>query len=98
MKERTTWQHRLITKNKLSASYFHLHSYCLCSLFLRDMKNRLLRGKKQENWHTVVDKASVKIYGSRLVEENKLKQKLGHKQADSILTLLKLANEKHITL
>ncbi|MCY9072798.1 hypothetical protein MOE65_20650, partial [Bacillus inaquosorum] len=33
-----------------------------------------------------------------LVEENKLKQKLGHKQADSILTLLKLSSEKHIAL
>ncbi|MGQ5113677.1 hypothetical protein ACSOV8_19305 [Bacillus halotolerans] len=58
----------------------------------------LVEGKKQENWHTVVDKASVDIYGSRLVEESKLKQKLGHKQADSVLTLLKLASEKHIAL
>ncbi|ADM37290.1 hypothetical protein MOD48_11985 [Bacillus spizizenii] len=58
----------------------------------------LVEGKNQENWHAVVDKASVEIYGSRLVEENKLKQKLGLKQADSIMTLLKLANEKHIAL
>ncbi|NTU28045.1 hypothetical protein HPX95_18060 [Bacillus tequilensis] len=58
----------------------------------------LVEGKNQENWHTVVDKASVKIYGSRFVEENKLKQQLGYKQADSILTLLKLSSEKHIAL
>ncbi|AUZ26005.1 hypothetical protein [Bacillus cabrialesii] len=58
----------------------------------------LVEGKHQENWHTVVDKASVEIYGSRLVEEKQLKQKLGHKQADSILTLMKLANEKHVAL
>ncbi|MFT4401359.1 hypothetical protein ACMX2I_15255 [Bacillus sp. SW14] len=58
----------------------------------------LVEEKNQENWHAVVDKASVEIYGNRLVEENKLKQKLGHKQADSILTLLKLGNEKHIAL
>ncbi|KAF1680780.1 hypothetical protein AAGG74_07590 [Bacillus mexicanus] len=58
----------------------------------------LAEGKNQENWHTVVDKATVKVYGSRLVEENKLKQQLGHKQADSVLTLMKLANEKHIAL
>lgn len=32
-------------KNKLSASYFHWHLYCLCSLFLRDMRNRLLKEK-----------------------------------------------------
>ncbi|MGM0861409.1 MAG: hypothetical protein ACQEWH_11935 [Bacillota bacterium] len=58
----------------------------------------LAEGNKQENWHSVVDKASVDVYGNQLIEVNQLKKKLGSKKADSIITLLKLASEKHIAL
>lgn len=97
MKERTTWQHRPISKTSCRHPTFT--GICIvCVLFSERHEKPLVEGKNQENWHAVVDKASVEIYGSRLVEENKLKQKLGLKQADSIMTLLKLANEKHIAL
>ncbi|MEC3610285.1 hypothetical protein P9181_02750 [Bacillus velezensis] len=49
----------------------------------------------QKDWHTAVDQASVNVFGQQIFEKNRLAKTLDAREAESLLTLVKLANEEH---
>ncbi|MEC3656451.1 MULTISPECIES: hypothetical protein [Bacillus] len=49
----------------------------------------------QKDWHATVDQASVNVFGQQIFEKDRLEKTLGAREAESLLTLIKLANEEH---
>ncbi len=49
----------------------------------------------QKNWHTAVDQASVNVFGQQIFEKDRLAKTLDAREAESLLTLVKLANAEH---
>ncbi|MBY8914873.1 hypothetical protein KY305_19335 [Bacillus sp. YC2] len=82
-------------RKKHQAGAMLVFAFVLFVLLFSEQGSKPLAEGGPKNWHTVVDQASVSIYGHQLFEKERLEKTHGRQQSETILALVKLANEEH---